>query len=63
MGLSAVADDDGGGGIAGAVALTVQYSLLCNLAGRASVWCSFILVCFYVFCGLNVLLILPFILK
>jgi hypothetical protein len=45
------------------LALTVLFSLLYNLAGRASVWCSFILVCCYVFYGLNILLILPVIFK
>ena len=41
------------------LALMVQFSLLYNRAGRASVLYSFVLVCFEVFCGMNMLLIMP----
>jgi tellurite resistance protein TehA-like permease len=44
-------------------ALMVQFSLLCNRAGRASVLCNFILVFFRVFCDLNTLHIMPVIFK
>ena len=45
------------------LALMVQFSLLYNRAGRADVLSGYILVSFKVFCGLNVLLILPIIFK
>ena len=44
-------------------ALVVQFSLPYNKAGRASVLYNFILVVFKVFCGPNILFIMPVILK
>ena len=41
------------------LALMVQFSLLYNKAERASVLCSFILVFFNIFCGLNIVFIMP----
>ena len=41
------------------LALMVQFSLLYNKAGRASVLYSFILVFFNIFCGLNIVFIIP----
>ena len=43
--------------------LTVQFSLPCNKAGTAGILRSFIVVLFKVFCGPNVPLILPVIVK
>jgi len=43
----------------GSLALMVQFSIQYNKAGRTTVFCSFILVFFEVFCGLNTLLITP----
>jgi hypothetical protein len=45
------------------LALMVKFSLLCNRVGKASICYSVILVFFNVFCGLNILLIMPVIFK
>ena len=46
-----------------ALALMVQFSLPCNIAGGDSILYYFILVFVKVFCGPNILLIMPVIIK
>ena len=45
------------------LALMIQFSLPCNIAGRDTVLYSFILVSLKVFCGINLLFIKPVIFK